>query len=90
MPILGVNNVTAYLELPYLKTIGGWESIKYAEVSLLVFLPIENTPTAVDDLLEQFSVEIIETAAKEKSQDVQIEFPKFSLEGSYALGNVSC
>lgn len=71
----------AFLELPY--SVGG------AAISMFVYLPIENTSTAVDGLLSKFSVKTINEALTTGSvQEVDVEFPKFSLDGSYLLAGV--
>lgn len=77
----------AYLELPYLKSKSAYD--KNAEISLLVFLPEENTVTAVDDMLEKFTEEMIQTASNAMMQEVDVQFPKISLDGTYILGKVS-
>lgn len=60
-------------------------------ITMFIYLPLENTPTAVDDLLEKMSPETIQEASKGKiPQDVDVQLPKMSLEGSYELNNVRC
>lgn len=72
----------AFLELPY--------SVEDSAISMFVYLPIENTPTAVDELLSKFSVKTIHEALTAGSvQEVDVEFPKISLDGSYLLAQVS-
>lgn len=72
----------AYLELPY--------SVEDSAISMFVYLPIENTPTAVDELLSKFSVKTIHEALTAGSvQEVDVEFPKISLDGSYLLAQVN-
>lgn len=82
--ILGVIDElnVAYLELPY--------SVENSAISMFVYLPIENTTKAVDDLLSKFSVKTIHEALTAGSiQEVDVEFPKISLDGSYLLAQVS-
>jgi len=71
----------AYLELPF----GFWIESD-AEITMLVFLPKENTSIAVDDMLEKFTEETIQTATNAMTQEVDVQFPKISLDGSYVLG----
>lgn len=72
----------AYLEMPY--------SVEDSAISMIVYLPIEKTPTALDDVLSKFTVETIHEALTAGSiQEVDVEFPKISLDGSYVLAKVS-
>lgn len=71
----------AFLELPY--------SVEDATISMFVYLPIENTSTAVDGLLSKFSVKTIHEALTTGSvQEVDVKFPKISLDGSYFLASI--
>lgn len=60
---------------------------------MIVFLPNENTPTAVDDMLDRFTdttlVDVMVRLAKSDPESVDIEFPKMSIEGNYDLDGVS-
>lgn len=59
-------------------------------ISMFVFLPNENSPTAVNELLGQFTTESINKAKTEGSVEmVDVEFPKLSLTGDYYLDGVS-
>lgn len=81
---LGVleNENAAYLELPY----DGEDQ----SVTMYVFLPLENTPTAVDELVEKMTTETIRHALRRTTpQKLDVQFPKISLEGNYELNNVS-
>lgn len=68
----------AFLELPY-----------QDQISMFIYLPYENTPTAVDSLLEQFTAETFEKLSDGGQGQVIVEFPKIKLQGEYMLGNVS-
>ena len=68
----------AYLRMPY--------QMKDESISMFVFLPNENSPTAVDDLLNKMSFETIMQALGGKQQEtVIVKFPKMSLDGEYDL-----
>lgn len=77
-----------YVILPYLKTLNDYDRI--SDISMLVFLPVENTATAVDEVLDKLSADDIGKAMKNGiSREVHVQFPKISLDGSYVLGKVS-
>lgn len=60
---------------------------------MIVFLPNKNTPTAVDDMLDRFTdktvVDVQLRLAKSYPEEVDILFPKISIEGTYDLNDVS-
>lgn len=59
-------------------------------VSMFVYLPLENTPTAVDDLLSKISSRTIEQALSEaRLRTVDVKFPKINLNGEYEFKKVS-
>lgn len=59
-------------------------------ITMTVYLPLENTPTAVDDLLTKMTTKTIRQALKGNiPQKVHVEFPKMALEGDYELSDVS-
>lgn len=60
-------------------------------ITMYIYLPLENKPTAVDDLLDNMTTETIRQALRgEIPQDVDVQLPKMSLEGNYELKDVSC
>lgn len=80
---LGVleNENAAYLEMPY----DGEDQ----SITMYVYLPLENTPTAVDDLVEKMTTKTIRRALKgTMPQQIDVQFPKISLEGNYELNEV--
>lgn len=59
-------------------------------INMYVYLPLENSPTAVDDLMEKMTIKTIRRALEGMTpQQVDVQFPKISLEGDYELNNVS-
>lgn len=71
-----------FLEMPY--------ETDDNSLSMFVFLPCENTPTAVDDLLCKISTKTISEASRgNQPQKVHLQFPKMSLDGEYKLPEVS-
>lgn len=78
-----LNNVNAaYLEMPY----EGEDSA----ISMIVYLPLENTPAALDNLVNKFTVETMNEALNRKQiEEVEVELPKISLDGKYPLRSVS-
>lgn len=58
-------------------------------VSMFVYLPLENTPTAVDDLLSKITSRTIEQALRGAApRKVDVKFPKMNLNGEYELPKV--
>lgn len=69
-----------YIELPY----------EDDSISMFVYLPNKNTPTAVDDLLDTFSGESIDDSLKQgRYGPVNVELPRMKMEGDYLLEEVS-
>lgn len=59
-------------------------------VSMFVYLPLENTPTAVDDLLSKISSKTIKQALRGvEPRKVDVKFPRMKLGGEYELLKVS-
>lgn len=59
-------------------------------ITMTVYLPLENTPIAVDDLVEKMTTDTIRQALRLGiPQEVDVEFPKMSLEGGYELKTVN-
>ncbi|XP_055306209.1 serine protease inhibitor 88Ea-like [Sitodiplosis mosellana] len=77
-----LHNVNAaYLEMPY----DGEDSA----ISMFIYLPLENTPNAVDDLVNKFTVETMyEALSRKQVESVEVEFPKISLDSTYPLGGI--
>lgn len=75
----------AFLDMPY-KTKNDERPI-----SMQVFLPLKNTPTAVNELIDNLRVEDInEVWDRRVMQLVDVEFPKMSMDVSYdSLADVS-
>lgn len=72
----------AFLEMPY--------QGENQAISMIVFLPLKNSATAVDKLLTKFTTETINKAMTQgKLEMVDVEFPKLSLKGDYLLSGVS-
>lgn len=73
-----------FLEIPY-------ES-QDRSISMFIFLPISNSPCAVNELIKKFTVSTIHDAfmtANERMVDIDVQLPKMSLKGEYNLNNVS-
>ncbi|XP_055307140.1 serine protease inhibitor 88Ea-like [Sitodiplosis mosellana] len=71
----------AYLEMPY--------QGEDQAITMYVYLPLENTPNAVDDLVDTMTMETIQEAFRgEIPQEVDVQFPKMALEGNYELKNI--
>lgn len=60
-------------------------------VSMFVYLPFDNSPSAVDDLIDNLSAETINQAlnGKMEREIVDFYFPKIQLNSEYLLKNVS-
>lgn len=59
-------------------------------LSMIIYLPIDDTPSAVNDVLQRFSDETINRALTEGSiHEVELEMPKMTFGGEYMLSNVS-
>lgn len=57
-------------------------------ISMFIYLPYENTPTAVDDVLEKFTAETFDKLNDGMNGQVDVELPKIVLKGEYVLSNV--
>lgn len=69
-----------FVELPY----------EDPALCMIIYLPIDESSYAVDDLLEQFSDKTINRAlTKGTIHEVELEMPKMTFEGEYMLKNVS-
>lgn len=63
---------THFVELPY-----GDRTL-----SMVIFLPVDETPTALDDLLQRFSDETVSKSLNEGSiLEVELEMPRMSFGG---------
>lgn len=60
-------------------------------ISIFIFLPLETSSTAVDDLLDKLSFETINDVLQTKMRKtfVDISCPKYSLRSEYFLKDVS-
>lgn len=72
----------AFLELPF-------QDANQA-ISMFIYLPYENTPTAVDDVLDKFTAETFDRLSDGMNGKVDVEIPKITLKGEYMLANVMC
>ena len=72
-----------YLEMPY--------KMEDESLSMYVLLPHENTPTAVDDLLNKLSSETISRVLSSRGgrPNIHVKFPKMELASEYGLLSVS-
>lgn len=73
-----------FIELPY-------ES-ENRSISMFVFLPLENSPVGVNQLIKKFTVETIHeafTAANIDRTEIDVELPKMLLQSEYILNDVS-
>ena len=78
----GVLREFSYLRMPY--------QTEDESIAMFVFLPNENSPTAVDDLLNKLSFETLcEVLDGQQQETVNVKFPKMSLDGEYQLPKVS-
>lgn len=59
------------------------------EFAMYIYLPLEPSPTAVDDLLSKLTIETLEGLSAGKSSYVDVKFPKISLESDFMLESVS-
>lgn len=72
-----------FLEMPYKTNDGN-------TISMFAFLPLKNSPAAVDNLLKKMSTSTIEAIGHEASKTVvDVKFPKIELKKEYKLMQVS-
>lgn len=58
-------------------------------ISMFIFLPVKQTPNAVDEFVNKFSVDTIRKVLTEgESNVVELELPKMHLEGNYMMKDV--
>lgn len=72
----------SFIQMPYTGEDGA--TVMY------VLLPKQNSPTAVDDMLDQLTPEVLDDVLTGGwKQEVEVEFPKLKLESEFTLGEVS-
>lgn len=85
------STISGFLEKEYVSVLEVPYQSENFSVSMFVYLPYDDSPSAVDNLIDNLSDKIINQALTEKMEmkTVDFTFPRISLKSEYLMKNVS-